>query len=151
MERRQREEQEQKRRHLAESVATATSYYRGLATRNEHGEAYAKERGVLEAVNRGLVRFDRADHGSIALALRTSDGRIANVIRRRLPEFAPTKNDRFRPLARLWAQGSYINARDEIGPASKWCSLKASSPRSPQSWHGRRRASSERAVHPTCP
>src|SRR6185436_12605604 len=74
MERRLREEQERKRRHLAESVDKATAYYHALTTRSPGpGESYAEERGVLEAVNRGIVRFDRADHDSIALALRTSD------------------------------------------------------------------------------
>ncbi len=119
MERRRCDEQERKRRHLAESVDRATAYYRALTTRSPgSGESYAEERGVLEAVNRGLIRFDRADHDSIALALRTSDGRVANVIRRRLPAFAATKDDRFRPLPGLWAQGTYINALNEIGPGS---------------------------------
>lgn len=114
-EQRQRAEQEQKRRHRADSIVAATAYWNALATRGAPGESYLWERGLAAVVARGLVRFDRADHDAIALALRTSDGHIANVIRRRLPAHATTLNDRFRPLAGLWAQGTYVGAINEIG------------------------------------
>jgi len=106
IERHQREQAEQRRRHRADSIVKATAYWNALATRSTPGEAYLVDRGIGDAVERGIVRFDRADHDSIALALHTSDGRIANVIRRRLPAYAPTPDDRFRPLAGLWARGS---------------------------------------------
>lgn len=114
--RREREEAEERRRHRADSIARATAYWDQLATRCAPGEDYLRERGLLDVVARGLVRFDCGDRDSIAMPLRTCDGQIANVIRRRLPVWAPTKDDRFRPLAGLWARGTYIDAIDEIGP-----------------------------------
>lgn len=116
MERQRRQQEEQKRRHRATSIAEATAYWNALATRSAPGEAYLVERGIGDAVARGLARFDRGDRDSVALALRTSDGQIANVIRRRLPAYAPTSDDRFRPLAGLWAQGTYLGALADVGP-----------------------------------
>ncbi|HEX7838952.1 MAG TPA: toprim domain-containing protein [Kofleriaceae bacterium] len=113
---REREQAERRRRHRAESIAKATAYWNALATRGAPGEEYLRERGLLDVVALGLVRFDRGDYDSIALALRTSDGQVANVIRRRLPAWAPTKDDRFRPLARLYALGTYVGALSEIEP-----------------------------------
>ena len=117
MERRRREQAQQKRRRRAISIVEATAYWNALATWSAPGESYLSTRGILGAVERGLVRFDRSDHDSIALALRTCDGQIANVIRRRLPAHAPTPDDRFRPLTGLWAQGTYVGSLDEIGPS----------------------------------
>jgi DNA primase len=116
MERRRREQDEQKWRHRADSIVTATAYWNTLATRGAPGESYLWERGIVDAVARGLIRFDRDDRDSIALALRTYDGQVANVIRRRLPAWAPTKDDRFRPLTGLWAKGTYVHAIADIGP-----------------------------------
>lgn len=116
MGRRRREEAEQHRRHRADSIVKATTYWNALATRSAPGEGYLAERGIIDVVERGLVRFDRGDHDSIAMALRTSGGEIANIIRRRLPAYAPTPDGRFRPLSGLWAKGTYLGALDEIGP-----------------------------------
>lgn len=113
-ERRRREQAEERRRRRAESITKATVYWNALAQRHEPGERELAARGVLGALRLGVVRFDLADHGSIAMPLFTADGQIANVIRRRLPAFAPTKDDRFRPLPGLWGMGTYVNPIADI-------------------------------------
>lgn len=118
IERRKREQAAARREHRARSIAEATAYWNALAARGAPGEDYLRSRGLLAVVARGLVRFDRRDRDSIAMPLRTYDGMIANVIRRRLPAWAPTADDRFRPLPGLWAKGTYVGAIAEIGAAA---------------------------------
>ena len=119
---RRREREAARARHLAESIVVATAHWQTLAPRHGPAEQWLAERGVAQAVELGLVRFDQHDHGSIAMPLYTDDGQICNVIRRRLPPFAPTADDRFRALVvpdgrswrGLWGEGTYVNPVADI-------------------------------------
>jgi hypothetical protein len=114
MERRDRELRESAMRKRLESVVAATAHWTSCARRHESGEIYLAERGVREALEMGLVRFDLSDRGSIATPLFSSGGDVVNVIRRRLPPDAPTADDRFRPLPGRCALGTYGNSIADI-------------------------------------
>lgn len=73
------------------AVPRATDYWSSLATRNPRGEAYLRERGVLDVLDFNTVRFDPRHDGSPAIALHTRDGQIRNVVRRRMPELGEPK------------------------------------------------------------
>lgn len=70
------------------AVPMATQYWEDLDRRDPRGEEYLRQRGVLGALDLGLVRFD---NGSPAIALHTRAGEIRNVVRRRLPELGEPK------------------------------------------------------------
>ncbi|HET9893276.1 MAG TPA: hypothetical protein VFQ42_22550 [Mycobacterium sp.] len=114
---------DQKRWHVL-SIEHATQHWNTLDTDHQPGLDYLAERGVVDAVGRGLVRFDHTDRGSVAIPLYDDDGQIANVIRRRLPQHCKTPDDRFRPLSiqdgdrhrGLWARGSYGNPIGDVEP-----------------------------------
>lgn len=86
---RERQEREavEERRKRAAAIAMATPHWDRLARRSPAGEAYLASRGLADAIARQLVRFE--PDGSIAVALRTADDLIVNVVRRRLPGGPP--------------------------------------------------------------
>lgn len=84
-ERRERAELERR------AVPRATGYWEQLADRDPRGEAYLRIRGVIEVLERGVVRFDPRHGGAPAIALHTSRGEIRNVVRRRPPELGEPK------------------------------------------------------------
>jgi len=87
------EEADRRRRAELEvaAVSRATAYWAALDRRDAKGEEYLASRGVLDALRFDLVRFDRRHGGSPALALHARDGKIRNVVRRRLPELGEPK------------------------------------------------------------
>lgn len=120
---RRREAEERRQWERAYAIPRATAYWQQLKTSNGPAERYLAERGLSGAIERGIVRFDACGdypaYNSLALAVRTSDGLIVNVKRRRLPEYATTPDDRFRPLPKhysAYADGTYVGALCEIAP-----------------------------------
>jgi len=95
----------------AQAVPHATSYWGELARHDVRGEAYLVERGVAAAMRFDLIRFDRQHGGSPAIALHTRDGKIRNVVRRRLPELGEPKTP---GLARCPTPGTLVNTVNEI-------------------------------------
>lgn len=119
--RKQREAEERRQWERTYSIPKATAYWDQLKLRNDAGEEYLATRGLSGAVERGIVRFDGwgdwPARDSIALAVRTADGKICNVKRRRLPQYVEDhKVDRFRPLPGLYSEGTYIGALSDIEP-----------------------------------
>jgi hypothetical protein len=113
----QRQERaEEQRRLLTTSIEQAGPYWNQLSGHHPPAQQWLTERGVSPAIDMGLVRFDLSDNGSIAMPLYADDGQIVNVIRRRLPAFAPTKDDRFRPISGLFAKGTYVNSISDVEP-----------------------------------
>lgn len=92
-ERERRETQEKFRRVEREyaAIPKATDYWASLQPRHPRGENYLRERGVIDALERDLVRFDLRHDGSPAIVLHTRDGRIRNVVRRRFPALGEPK------------------------------------------------------------
>jgi hypothetical protein len=105
---------EQKREKRERSIPIATAYWEQLARRHPAGEAYLAERGVLEVLERGLVRFDGELGGAPALAIHASDRRIVNVARRQLPARCPSKDKRFLTLGGCVGLGTYIGALADV-------------------------------------
>jgi hypothetical protein len=89
----QRAESERRERTDLErrAVPRATGYWSELPTRHPAGEAYLRIRGVIDVLERDVVRFDPRHDGSPAIALYTSRGEIRNVVRRRMPELGEPK------------------------------------------------------------
>lgn len=88
--------------------AAATSAWERLDTRSDAGEAYLKARGLASAVRFGDVLF--APGGDVAVALYAGDGRIVNVVVRRLPGREP----KVRGLADCPTAGTLVGALPEL-------------------------------------
>lgn len=89
--RREREATDRRRREVVEqrerrerALVIAGEHWAGLRRRHPRGEQYLRGRGIDPAplVERDLVRFEAC--GDVAGAQHTADGRIVNVVRRRL-------------------------------------------------------------------
>lgn len=109
----ERERQERRARDEA-AVPRATAYWDGLLRSHERGIEYLRARGVEQVLELGdIVRFDSADEGSPALALRRSSGEIHNVVTRRFPELGEPKTP---GLYKCPSVGTFINSVCEIEP-----------------------------------
>ena len=81
--RREAQELEGARARRAAAIAMASTLWAGLARRSLEGERYLAERGLARFGAPDIVRFTRG--GDVALALRTADGLVVNVVTRYLP------------------------------------------------------------------
>lgn len=97
------------------AVPTATRYWEQLATRDPHGEAYLRIRGVVDVLERGVIRFDPRHSGSPAIALHTSRGEIRNVVRRRPPELGEPKTP---GLSQCPTAGTLVGSLLAVGPVT---------------------------------
>ena len=127
-ERREREARERMERlqfERAWAIEHAAAYWHALPTRNRPGERYLKERGLLGAIERGLVRFDPMSEwlsagvrDSLAIPVFSADGKIVNVRRRRLPRYVHGPDgQRFSPLARYisaYGHGTYAGSISDV-------------------------------------
>lgn len=114
--RRAREAQERAARQERERLAVprATSVWEELLDKHPRGLEYLDERGILEVAQRtpgALVRFDGHHGGSPAVCLYASDGRIRNVVSRRVPECGEPKTP---GLAGCPTAGTLVNAVCQI-------------------------------------
>jgi hypothetical protein len=80
---REAQELEDARARRAAAIATASTLWAGLPRRSPAGECYLAERGLARFEAPDVVRFTR--DGDIAIALRTADAHVVNVVTRYLP------------------------------------------------------------------
>lgn len=90
-ERKEAQDRIQRATQAVAAIPRATNYWSSLPTRDPRGEAYLRERGVIEALDLDVLRFDPRHDGSPTIALHTRDGQIRNVVRRRMPELGEPK------------------------------------------------------------
>jgi phage/plasmid primase-like uncharacterized protein len=100
-----------KAQHDARAVEIATRYWSSLPTADARGVAYLESRGVVDALRFGVIRFAPAHGGSPSLPLHTRDGRIRNVVCRRLPELGEPKTP---GLPRCPTPGTMVNSVRDI-------------------------------------
>lgn len=127
-EKRERDERERMSRlqfERAWAIEHATAYWNALPTRNRDGEAELRRRGLLGALERGLVRFDPLGEwlsagvkDSIAIPVYSADGKIVNVRRRRLPRYVHGPDgQRFSPVHSYisdYGYGTYVGAVTDV-------------------------------------
>ncbi len=90
------------------ALAKATALWSTLPASSKVGEAYLESRGVAAVRERGVVRF--AGAGDVAIALRTADGEVINVVRRRVDGGEP----KVRGLSECPTAGTFVDCVADI-------------------------------------
>jgi DNA primase len=105
-------EREERRARDEAAVPKATAYWESLERVHERGLEYLRARGVDQVIQfPDVVRFDLADEGSPALALRRTTGEIHNVVTRRFPELGEPKTP---GLYKCPSLGTFIHTTADI-------------------------------------
>lgn len=92
------------------AIAIATAHWSQLPRQHRDGCAYLAARGVRDALRYEIVRFEH--DGSPAIPLHTSDGKIRNVVCRRL-----AGEPKVLGLQRCPTPGTMVNAVSDIVPS----------------------------------
>lgn len=103
----------------AAAIDIASRYWSQLTRDDARGIAYLERRGVLEALRYDAIRFAPEHGGSPSIPLHTRDGKIRNVVCRRLPELGEPKTP---GLARCPTPGTLMNSVCDI-EAGRSCVL----------------------------